>query len=172
VKASPTLDDLDERDEVVATGSIWKVRRSRPDNEGGDLRIRLIARTALLAVLLATFAVGSDKTAPAYQKGTIKGWDKRTDMGPFLDGNGEPLPRKKTVFELKGIDFVYLIDYCGAFQAGKFELGQVVDYRVGETNKDDMRLYIRRENGREYKCKIEGKKVSEDAKSGDPPAKH
>jgi hypothetical protein len=119
------LDDLDERDEVVATGSIWKVRRSRPDNEGGDLRIRLIARTALLAVLLATFAVGSDKTAPAYQKGTIKGWDKRTDMGPFLDGNGEPLPRKKTVFELKGIDFVYLIDYCGAFQAGKFELGQV-----------------------------------------------
>ena len=166
------LDDLDERDEVVATGSIWKVRRSRPDNEGGDLRTRLIARAALLAVLLATFAVGSDKTAPAYQKGTIKGWDNRTDVGPFLDGNGEPLPRKKTVFELKGIDFVYLIDYCGAFQAGRFELGQVVDYRVGETNKDDMRLYIRRENGREYKCKIEGKKVSESAKSVDPPAKH
>ena len=166
------LDDLDERDEVVATGSIWKVRRSRPDNEGGDFRTRLIARIALLAVLLATFAVGSDKTAPTYQKGTIKGWDKRTDVGPFLDGNGEPLPRKKTVFELKGIDFVYLIDYCGAFQAGKFELGRVVDYRVGETNKDDMRLYIRRDNGREYKCKIEGKKVSEGAKSADPPAKH
>jgi hypothetical protein len=35
-------------------------------------------------------------------------------MGPFLDGKGEPLPREKTVYELKGIDFVYLIDYCGA----------------------------------------------------------
>lgn len=43
---------------------------------------------------------------------------------------------------------------------------------MGETNKDDMRLYIRRDNGREYKCKIEGKKVSEVAKSADPPAKH
>ena len=115
-----------------------------------------IARTTLLAVLLATSAVGSD-TALTYQKGTIKSWDKRTDMGPFLDGNGEPLPRNKTVFELKGIDFVYMIDYCGAFQAGKFELGQAVDYRVDETDKDDMRLYIRRDNGKEYKCKIEGK---------------
>jgi hypothetical protein len=35
-----------------------------------------------------------------------------------------------------------------------------------------MRLYIRRDNGREYKCKIEGKKVSEGAKSADPSAKH
>jgi hypothetical protein len=131
----------------------------------------LIARTALWAVLLATLAVGSDKTAPTYQKGTIKGWDKRTDIGPFLDGNGEPLPRNKTVFELKGIDFVYLIDYCGAFQAGKFELGQAVDYRVDETDKNDMRLYIRRDNGKEYKCKIEGKKVLEGAKSAAPPAK-
>ena len=126
-----------------------------------------IARTALLAVLLATFAVGSDKTTLTYQKGTIKGWDKRTDIWGFSDGNGEPVPRKKTVFELKGINFVYLIDYCGAFQAGKFELGQAVDYRVDETDKDDMRLYIRRDNGKEYKCKIEGKKALEDA----PPAK-
>ncbi len=132
---------------------------------------RRIGRTALLAVLLATFAVGSDKAAPTYQKGIIKGWEKRTDMGPFLDGNGEPLPRKKIVFELKGIDFVYLIDYCGPFQAGTFQLEQAVDYRVGESDKDHMRLYIRRDNGREYKCKIEGKKISEGAESAAPPAK-
>jgi hypothetical protein len=31
-----------------------------------------IARTALLAVLLATFAGGSDKTPHTYQKGTIR----------------------------------------------------------------------------------------------------
>jgi hypothetical protein len=66
----------------------------------------------------ATFAVGSDKTPPTYQKGTIKGWDKRTDIWGFLDRNGEPIPRNKTVFELRGTDLVYLIDYCGAFQAG------------------------------------------------------
>jgi hypothetical protein len=124
-----------------------------------------------LSVVLSTFAVGSDKTIPAYQKGTIKGWDKGTDMGPFMDGNGELLPRQKTVYELKGIDFVYMIDYCGAFQAGKFDLGQAVDYRVDEADKDDMRLYIRRDNGKEYKCKIEGKRVLEGAKSAALPAK-
>ena len=116
------------------------------------------------------FAVASDKTPPTYQKGTIKGWDKRTDTWGFLlDAKGEPLPRDKTVFELKGSDFVYLIDYCGAFQAGKFELGQAVDYRVDETDKNDLRLYIRRDNGKEYKCKIEGKKVLEGAKTNAPP---
>ena len=36
-----------------------------------------IARTKLLAVLLATFAVGSDKTPHTHQKGTIKGWENR-----------------------------------------------------------------------------------------------
>jgi hypothetical protein len=130
-----------------------------------------IARTAVLAVLLATFAVGSDKTPHTYQKGTIKGWDKRTDVWGFAGANGESLPREKTVFELKGTDLIYLIDYCGAFQAGKFELGQAVGHRVDETNKDHVRLYIRRDNGKEYKCKIEGKKVLEGAMSAAPPAK-
>lgn len=130
-----------------------------------------ITRAAIFALVLATFALGSDKTAPAYQKGTINGWDTRTDMGPFLDGNGEFLPRKKTVFELKGLDFVYLIDYCGAFQAGKFDIGQAVDYRVDETDQQDLRLYIRRNNGKEYKCKLEGKKVLDDGKAAALPAK-
>src|SRR6202051_3029632 len=97
-----------------------------------------IVRTALFAVLIATFAAGTDKIPPTYQRGIIKAWDKRTDIWGFLDGNGEPLPPNKTVFELKAIDLVYLIDYCGAFQAGKFELGQAVDYRVDETNKSDV----------------------------------
>ncbi len=124
-----------------------------------------MARTALLAVLLATFAVGSDKTLPTYQKGTIKGWDKRTDIWGFPGNNGAPIPRNKTVFELRGTDLVYKIDYCGAFQAGKFELGQAVDYRV---DKNDLRLYIRRDNGKEYKCKIEGKKILKGAKTDAP----
>ena len=103
-----------------------------------------IARTALLAVLLATFAVGSDKTPHTYQKGTIRGWENRTDIwGAGIVGtDAEGVPRKMTVFELKGTDLVYRIDYCGAFEAGQFGLGQAVDYRV-----DGGRLYIRRVTG-------------------------
>jgi len=127
-----------------------------------------IAHTALLAILLATCAVGSDKTPHTYQKGTIKGWENRTDIwGAGIVGtDGEGVPRKVTVFELKGADLVYLIDYCGAFQAGQFGLGQAVDYRV-----DSDRLYIRRDKGKEYKCKIEGQKTPEEYKTAVPSAK-
>jgi hypothetical protein len=61
---------------------------------------------------------------------------------------------------LKGTDFLYQIDHCGDFQAGKFEAVQPVDYRV-----DGERLYIRRDEGKEFKCKIEGKKAVEGAKN-------
>jgi hypothetical protein len=61
---------------------------------------------------------------------------------------------------LKGPDLVYQIDYCGAFQAGKFTAGQQVDYRV-----EDKRLYIRRDDGSEYKCKVEGTKTVDEPKT-------
>jgi hypothetical protein len=48
----------------------------------------------------------------------------------------------------------------------KGSLGQAVDYRV-----DGERLYIRRDNGKEYKCKIEGQKSWEDGKTVAPPSK-
>ena len=126
------------------------------------------ARTALLAVLLATFAVASDKTSHIYQRGRIKAWENRTDFwgAGFIGPEAEGIPLKVTVFELKGVDLIYLIDYCGAFQAGQFGLGQAVDYRV-----DGERLYIRRDNGKEFKCKIEGQKSLEDAKTVALPAK-
>jgi hypothetical protein len=127
-----------------------------------------MSRTALFIFLMAAIAAAADKTPPTYQKGTIKGWDKRTDIWGWGGANGATIPRDKTVYELKGADLVYLIDYCGAFQAGKFGLGQAVDYRVDETDKNDMRLYIRRDNGKEYKCKIEGKKTLEGAKADAP----
>ena len=126
------------------------------------------ARTALLAVLLATFAVASDKTPHIYQKGTIKGWENRTDFwgAGFVGPEAEGIPLKVTVFKLKGVDLVYLIDYCGAFQAGQFGLGQAVDYRV-----DGERLYIRRDNGKEFKCKIEGQRSLQEPKTVALPAK-
>jgi hypothetical protein len=108
-----------------------------------------------------------DNAQPTYQQGTIKGWEKGTDM-LWVGANGQTVPRDKTVYELKGTDMVYLIDYCGSFQAGKFNLGQTVNYRVDESDKDDMRLYISHDNGEEYKCKIEGQKIVEGAKTDVP----
>jgi len=65
---------------------------------------------------------------------------------------------------------VYPIDYCGSFQVGKFSLGQTVNYRVDETDKDDRRLCISRDNGEEYKCKIVGQKMLERGKNDLPSA--
>jgi hypothetical protein len=124
-----------------------------------------LARTAFLLVLLGTFAAGSDKTPHTYLKGTITGWQNGVDLwGAGFDGQG--VPREKTVFELKGTDWIYLIDYCGAFQAGQFGIGQAVDYRL-----DSDRLYIRRDHGKEYKCKIEGQKTLPDSATVAPAAK-
>jgi hypothetical protein len=55
---------------------------------------------------------------------------------------------------LKGAEAVYEIDDCGFFGAGHFEAGQAVDYRV-----DGKRIFIRRDDGKEYKCKMEGVKT-------------
>jgi hypothetical protein len=127
-----------------------------------------VTRTALFAVLLATFVFGFDKTPRTYLKGTITGWQNGMDVwgAGFFGTYGEGVPREKTVFELKGTGRIYLIDYCGAFQAGQFGIGQAVDYRL-----DSDRLYIRRDNGKEYKCKIEGQRVPQEAMTVAPPAK-
>ena len=107
----------------------------------------------------------ADKSS--YQQGTIKGWEKGTDIY-WVGAHGETFLRDKTVYELQSTDMVYLIDYCGSFQAGKFSLGQTVNYRVDETDEDDRRLYISRDNGEEYKCKIEGQKMLEHGKNDVP----
>ncbi len=69
------------------------------------------------------------------------------------------------MYELKGSDLVYKVDYCGAFQAGQFDIRQTVDYRV-----DGDRLFIRRADNKEYKCKIEGTKAADGAKPDTPSA--
>jgi hypothetical protein len=113
--------------------------------------------------------------APVYQQGTITGYDIRRDTSVFGGGgggNGTPaspvqtMTRRAKVYELKGASLVYKVDYCGAFQAGKFGVGQTVDYRV-----DGERLYIRHEEGKEYSCKIEGTRAAESAKPDTPATK-
>ena len=113
--------------------------------------------------------------APVYQQGTITGYDIRRDTSVFGGGgggNGTPaspvqtMTRRAKVYELKGASLIYKVDYCGAFQAGKFGVGQTVDYRV-----DGERLYIRHEEGKEYSCKIEGTRAAESAKPDTPATK-
>lgn len=104
---------------------------------------------------MATSAVSDDKTPHTYQKGTITGWETRIDIRA-AGSNGQRTKRRTRVFELKTPDFIYEVDDCGSFQAGQFSAGQTVDYRVDEGDPHDKRIYIRRDDGKEYKCKMDG----------------
>ena len=125
------------------------------------MNLLMMARTTLFVLFLAAVTVADDKLPNGYQRGTITGYNIRIDSNT---SGGGSLPtttdkRRAKVYELKGPDLVYQVDYCGAFQAGKFDPGQTVDYRV-----DGERLYIRHDGGKEYNCKIEGKKAAEGTK--------
>ncbi|MGO9864287.1 MAG: hypothetical protein ACLPLR_11805 [Terriglobales bacterium] len=109
----------------------------------------------------ATYDASPEETPITYQKGTIMGFFTRYD--PW--GNGA---RRAKAYELKGPDMVYEIDYCGSFQAGEFQTGQAVDYRVDASDKDHKRLYIRRDDGKEYNCKVEGTRLVEGTKPEAP----
>jgi len=113
----------------------------------------------------------AEKRALTYLKGTILGYETRRDLhvgGGGGGGNGMPTNpvsawvRHAKVYELRGADFIYKVDFCGAFQAGKFEPGQTVDYRV-----ERDRLYILHDGDQEYSCQIEGKRAPEDQKSAE-----
>jgi len=98
---------------------------------------------------------------PSYMKGTILGYSIRRDTH-VSGGGGTPggsvfptssSTRKAKVYELQGPDLVYQVDYCGAFQAGQFAPGQVVEFRV---DNGGGRLYIRHDGNKEYGCQLEG----------------
>lgn len=101
---------------------------------------------ATLCILLAATIAAADQTPHTYQKGTITGWDIRVDSSTSGGGDSQVLTTKRRakVYELKGSGLVYKVDSCGAFQAGKFNIGQAVDYRV-----DGERLYIRHDGNKE-----------------------
>jgi hypothetical protein len=103
----------------------------------------------------------NSSAGPVYMKGTILGYSIRRDTH-VSGGGGNPggavfpigsSTRKAKVYELQGPDLIYQADYCGAFQAGQFTPGQVVDFRVGT---GEGRLYIRHDGKKEYSCQLEG----------------
>lgn len=124
-------------------------------------------------------SIDSVAKAPApvsrtYQQGMIMGYDIRRDSRVFGGGgggNGTPgapvstATRNAKVYQLKCGNLLYKMDYCGAFQAGQFQVGQVVDFRI-----DDERLYIRHDVDKEFNCKLEGVSVIEDSKPNAAPA--
>jgi hypothetical protein len=103
-----------------------------------------------------------------YQKGTVLGWSTRVDTSTGSSGNGLTFNNKRRtrVYDLKGDTLVYQIEDCGSFQAGQFTAGQVVSYRVDESNKNDRRIYIQRESGKDYSCRMDGERAVENT----PPA--
>ena len=103
----------------------------------------------------------NDLSPPSYMKGTILGYSIRRDVH-VSGGGGNPgagsfpigsSTRKARVYELQGPDLIYQVDYCGAFQAGQFAPGQVVEFRV---DNGGGRLYIRHDGNKEYSCQLEG----------------
>jgi hypothetical protein len=72
--------------------------------------------------------------------------------------------RHAKVYELRGPDLIYQVDYCGAFQAGQFSPGQEVEYRLDEK---EGRLYIRHDVRKAYSCQLEGTRLPDNAA---PPA--
>jgi PEGA domain len=89
-----------------------------------------------------------------YLKGTILGYEAvyRISKGSTA------AVRRANVYSLRGPDLIYQFDFCGAFQAGQFTAGQVVEFRV-----DGDRLYILRDTKKEYSCQIEGRQKVDSA---------
>ena len=75
--------------------------------------------------------------AVTYSKGTIAGYETL-----FVGRGG-----KVKVYDLRGPDLIYQIAFCGAFQAGEFTTGDVLEYRVVAE-----RVYVQHQNS-EYSCK-------------------
>lgn len=93
-----------------------------------------------------------------YQKGTILGYEA---LYRVSKGSASGV-RRANVYALRGPDLIYEIDFCGAFQAGQFTAGQVVEFHVsGE------RLYIVHDNNKEYSCQIEGTQKPESANAAE-----
>jgi hypothetical protein len=104
----------------------------------------------------ASLAAFNELTNPIFMKGTILGYSIRRDIrvsGGGGNGGVGSSARKAKVFELQAPDLVYQVDYCGAFQAGQFTPGQVVEFRV---SSEEGRLYIRHDGNKEYSCQLEG----------------
>lgn len=92
--------------------------------------------------------VGGLAKPVSYQQGTIEGFENT------IGNDTHNLKRQSKVYSLRGPDMIYLVDFCGAFQAGDFSMGQKVEYRV-----DGERLYILHDNTKEYSCKVEGTRL-------------
>lgn len=97
----------------------------------------------------ATMGPDTDPAAKpiTYLKGKILGYEAVYRISKGSTG----AVRRANVYSLRGADLIYQIDFCGSFQAGQFTAGQEVEYRI-----DGGRLYILRDNKKEFNCQIEG----------------
>jgi hypothetical protein len=102
------------------------------------------AFTAALITFIAVIACAGDNSVSGYQKGTL----------------AKHFSSAHKSYDLKDGDKGYQISNCGDFQDG-----QTVDYRV----KED-KVYIRRDDGKEFKCSIEAELTGSPDASSAPAA--
>jgi hypothetical protein len=118
-------------------------------------------RPPLFILLVTAIAFGADKPPHVYQPGTITGWSTQHFARAFaIGGQVSSAPGHKKFYELKGVGTTYTLDDCGSFGAG-----QAVEYRV-----DGKKVYIRKENGKEHKCGIEGVKTEASSTAPEQPS--
>jgi len=112
------------------------------------LKATLASHVAFFVLLVGSaLAFGADKQPHTYQSGTVTGWStQHYSRAISVGGNVYAAPGHKKFYELKGTGTIYQLDDCGSFEAG-----QSVEYRV-----EGKKVYIRRDNGKEHKCGIEG----------------
>lgn len=150
-----------------ADGSVW-VKPCGDLQNGQAIEFRIAGDKAYIrrpdgkdskcSITMRSVPTDTIDPPPTYQKGTILGYKIRRDTN--VSGNGHDsvstTTRDAKVYELRGPDLLYQVDYCGAFQAGQFSPGQVVEFRV---NEKEGRLYIRHDVTKEYSCQLEGKRL-------------
>jgi hypothetical protein len=106
-----------------------------------------------------------DNAPLTYQVGTITGWSTQYYPGTVAFGGAPSATTKHKFYEVKGAGTIYEINDCG-----DFKIGQVVGYRLDDADENDPRIYIHRDNGKEYNCAMEGARTVEGAGIATPSA--
>ena len=113
-------------------------------------------KCSIEAKLMPTVGTPSIAGGARYQKGVIQGYEALYRMSKGGIGG----VRRTKVYQLQGPNLIYLVDFCGAFQAGEFKAGQEVEFRT-----DGERVYIVHDVNKEFSCQLEGTQKPDSANS-------
>jgi hypothetical protein len=141
--------------QLVGTGVQISLDRCGTFHPGQQVQFRIADSKSSVSI---RDAAGAERTCSIAQYQTTSqqpsGYETGTVLGFMIRRDTvESSTRWAKVYEVRASKLLYLIDYCGAFQAGKFVPGQSLQFRV---NIDKNRVYVRRDGAQDYSCQLEG----------------